>query len=648
MASLLQEEENFVRLNLLLTGISPRAVRTLFDSEFAPICLDATIKKEFNKLKDLQKKRVINQSQWNLLTPRFPAHNTQILEDWKKNDQMYINTNGADYALKCIKEKSCVTITASSGVGKTATLRHVALQMADEGYDVLLVNDPGDIVKFYNPKQKTLFVIDDLCGNYSFSQIDMKIWEPVIKRLEDILQQKVAKIIVACRLQVYQDSKFETLSLFTSCVCNLLSEKLCLSKTEKKLIAELYLKTKAPKVTDYYDVYECFPLICKLYNDKSDLHLTNFFQNPFTVYEAEIEKLLKKGYYAKYGALALCVMFNNRINEEILTGELDKQTLAVIEHTCEACRLDKGTSRLILKDELDSLIHTYIKKEQNIYKSIHDKVFDILAFHFGQKIIQCLIKHSHKRLICERFILERQEDSEQFIIVVPPKFHQMYMERMVNDWSKGIVNEVFCNTNMNVPKFRKRFLRLLNRLDKSYQRKLAHTSDVENLDTALLLSCFDGDSPMIRWCFQHEADCNVYRNDKTTPMEIAVQQGHTEVVKMLLDRGVDYNKCTSDGFSPLVTACSNGNADIVNVLLEKGADFNKCHNTGWSPLMMACVYGHTEIVRMLLDKGADYNKHSRTQYSAMQLALNKGHTEIVIMLLERGARFFKWSPMTRI
>lgn len=73
MASLSEEEENFVRMNLLLTGISPRAVRVLFDNEFAPKCLDATLKKEFNKLTDLQKKRVINQSQWNLLTPRFPG-----------------------------------------------------------------------------------------------------------------------------------------------------------------------------------------------------------------------------------------------------------------------------------------------------------------------------------------------------------------------------------------------------------------------------------------------------------------------------------------------------------------------------------------------------------------------------------------------
>ncbi|CAG2253747.1 unnamed protein product [Mytilus edulis] len=72
MASLTVVEENYVRMSLLLTGISPRAARTFFDGEFAPVCLDATIKKEYNKLFDLKKKHIINQSQWNLLFPRFP------------------------------------------------------------------------------------------------------------------------------------------------------------------------------------------------------------------------------------------------------------------------------------------------------------------------------------------------------------------------------------------------------------------------------------------------------------------------------------------------------------------------------------------------------------------------------------------------
>lgn len=65
-----EEEENYVRLDLLLTGISSKAVRVLFDKEFHPNCLEASIKKEYNTLFDLKKKKSINTEQWKLLFPR--------------------------------------------------------------------------------------------------------------------------------------------------------------------------------------------------------------------------------------------------------------------------------------------------------------------------------------------------------------------------------------------------------------------------------------------------------------------------------------------------------------------------------------------------------------------------------------------------
>ncbi|XP_071176312.1 uncharacterized protein [Mytilus edulis] len=548
MASLSVEEENYVRMSLLLTGISPRAARTFFDSEFAPACLDSTIKKGYNKLFDLKNKNRINQSQWNLLYPRFPdvpdsktfdltlmilllrnltpitpplcgfeclpsamettpaadlarikhyrnylAHlddgkldtgffntaweditntidrlggqqmkqecdhlntkpldqtnqeimmdikhsNNEIrelkesfeslklshtdmikfhetlqddhrkvtteleilktsqkdtvpwnirariidtLKDWKENDDtMFINTRAAQYVLECIKENRCVTITASSGVGKTATIRHVALRMAEEGYDVLIVSEPGDILRFYNPNKKTLFLVDDLCGNFSLDQSDIKSWEPFMEDIKQHLNKKQTKILAACRLQVYQDEKFDSLSVFKSCVCNILCKNICLSKTEKKSIAKLYLNAKASEIGDLYDIYDCFPLLCKLYHDNPELIIADFFQNPFSIYEAEIDKFLKKGHYAKYCALALCVMFNNKLKEEMLTEQVNEETRIIIENTCEACKLDKGTSRLVLQDELDLLTHTFIKKENNVYKILHDKIFDFLV-----------------------------------------------------------------------------------------------------------------------------------------------------------------------------------------------------------------------------------------------------------------------------
>ncbi|OPL33281.1 hypothetical protein AM593_00488, partial [Mytilus galloprovincialis] len=105
----------------------------------------------------------------------------KILVDWENNVKMFINTRAAQHVLKCIQENSCVTITASSGAGKTATLQYVALQMSNEEYDVIIVSDPDDIIKFHNPNKKALFVIDDLCGNFSVDQSDIKKWNTLIE-----------------------------------------------------------------------------------------------------------------------------------------------------------------------------------------------------------------------------------------------------------------------------------------------------------------------------------------------------------------------------------------------------------------------------------------------------------------------------------
>ncbi|CAC5364744.1 unnamed protein product [Mytilus coruscus] len=801
---LTQEEENYVRMSLLLTGISPRAARALFDQEFAPACLDSSLKKEYNKLRDLQKKRVINQAQWKLLTPRSPdvpdsktfdvtlmitllrnltnlnpprggydklptaneaiptsdlarikyyrnflAHlddgkinnpefNTawnditgavsrlggktmkeecdnlkvkildqtnqeimldikrsngeimdlkqsvrslmkvnedltlkmrklktsqkdtvpwnireqinQILMEWQENDKMFIITRAAIHVLKCIKENSSVTITASSGVGKTAILRHVALQMAKEEYDILLVTDPVDIVKFYNPKQKTLFVIDDLCGNYSLNQTDMKVWEPVMERIKKIFSNKLSKIIVACRLQVYQDDKFDSLSVFKSCVCNLLSDTLGLSKPEKQSIAELYLESKAHEITDSYDLFDCFPLLCNLYHKNPVLDVKEFFQKPFSVYEAEIDKLQKKEFCGKFCALALCVMFNNNLKEEFLTEDVNDETRTIFENTCEACRLNRGTSRLTLQDEMNSLLHTFLKKEQNIYKTIHDKLFDFLMYYFGKKIIQCFIKNGDSSLIKERFLLEKQDNMNPFITIVPPKNHEMYMQRIIEDWLKGKVQESFYNINMKIPQFRQKFLCHLKKLDISYQRRLAHTCDVKDKNTILMPVCYLGDISIINWCLNHGVDVNQCNNDGWSPVMSACRNGHIAVVKMLFDKGADYDKCDSNGWSPLMSACIKGETEIVRMLLDIGADYNKCNSNGWSPVTSACRYGHTEIVKMLLDKGVDYNKCHSDGWSPVTVACRFGHIEIVKMLLDKGVDYNKfdnndWSPV---
>ncbi|VDI54537.1 Hypothetical predicted protein [Mytilus galloprovincialis] len=99
----------------------------------------------------------------------------QLLNEWQKNQDTLVETRAMKAVFEYVLERSCVTITASSGAGKTCTLRHVALKMKEEGYSILPVTHPNDIVQFCNPNQKTLFVIDDFCGTYSINQSDLKV-----------------------------------------------------------------------------------------------------------------------------------------------------------------------------------------------------------------------------------------------------------------------------------------------------------------------------------------------------------------------------------------------------------------------------------------------------------------------------------------
>ncbi|XP_052071232.1 uncharacterized protein LOC127709658 [Mytilus californianus] len=740
-----EEEENYLRIHLLMTGIASRAVRVLFDKEFVPSCLDAAMKKAYDKLLDLKKNRVINGAQWKLLFPRVgvPDSKTfdvtlmvallrnltelpppisgydhlplstdttpmadlvrikhyrnrlahfedgkikstvfitawedisgavkrlggqdmddecnelrskhldqstvpwnirvqfiQILDQWQKNDINFVETNAAKHVLECIQENSCVTITASSGVGKTATLQHVVLKMADDGYDVLLITNPHDIVKFYNPNQKTLFVIDNFCGTYSINQSDLNNWEPVMTHIEGLIHESLIKIIVACRIQVYNDNKFKSLSIFKTNVCNLLSEDLRLSQAEKKSIAEMYLDTEATEIIQYSDLYECFPLLCKLYRENTNLNITDFFRNPFSVYEAEIEQLKQKDFFGKYCALALCVMFNNRLKEEVLTEEIDKETKKIIKRTCEACRLDRSTSRLILLDELDSLAYTFLKKEDGVYKTIHDKLFDFLSYYFGKLIIQCLIKNAHSCFVSERFLLEKEEDMDQFITVVPPKYHQMYIQRMIDDWSNGKLLTVFSNKNIDKPVFRHRLLCFVKKLDMSYQRQLAQTNDIVQKNNALLHCCFTCDFPLIQWCCYHGVDVNQCRLDGVSPVFVSSQKGDIEAVKMLLENKADVNKCKDSDVSPLFMACQKNHIEIVQLLLEYKADVNICIDSDVTPLFMACQKNHIEIVKMLLQYRSDVNKCKESDVSPLFMACQKSHIEIVQLLLEYKA-----------
>ena len=97
---------------------------------------------------------------------------------------------------------------------------------------------------------------------------------------------------------------------------------------------------------------------------------------------------------------------------------------------------------------------------------------------------------------------------------------------------------------------------------------------------------------------------------------------------------------TITGLTPLRIAVEKGHLNVVKRLLSAGANVNApVTRPGMTALEVAAAMGHSQIVRKLLDAGANVNLTvgDKTYMSALQFAGQIGHISIVKMLIAAGA-----------
>ena len=67
--------------------------------------------------------------------------------------------------------------------------------------------------------------------------------------------------------------------------------------------------------------------------------------------------------------------------------------------------------------------------------------------------------------------------------------------------------------------------------------------------------------------------------------------------------GIDVNSKDPSGYTPLHLACENGHKEVVQLMLkeskELGIDVNSKDQYGSTPLHLACENGHMEVVQLM-------------------------------------------------
>lgn len=114
-------------------------------------------------------------------------------------------------------------------------------------------------------------------------------------------------------------------------------------------------------------------------------------------------------------------------------------------------------------------------------------------------------------------------------------------------------------------------------------------------------------------------------NDMQTPLHVASEAGHVEVVKFLIDQQAHVDAITkTDSYTPLFLATRAGNVEVVKELVARGADMRLADKRKLTPLEIA-----REIALLKILVGGDpeyFNQVVGSDMSPIRFAANS-HTK---------------------
>ncbi|XP_046337772.2 ankyrin repeat domain-containing protein 17-like [Haliotis rufescens] len=172
-------------------------------------------------------------------------------------------------------------------------------------------------------------------------------------------------------------------------------------------------------------------------------------------------------------------------------------------------------------------------------------------------------------------------------------------------------------------------------------------------DTLLHLACKGGNVEVVKFVLSlGMLSINSRGWQEMTPVMLAADKGHKEVVELLVSKGADVSLLDKGHDTLLHLACKGGNVEVVKFVLSLG--MQSINSRGWqemTPVMLAADKGHKEVVELLVSKGADVSLLDKGHDTLLHLACKGGNVEVVKFVLSLGMQSINsrgWQEMTPV
>ncbi|GLD54804.1 transient receptor potential cation channel subfamily A member 1, partial [Lates japonicus] len=179
------------------------------------------------------------------------------------------------------------------------------------------------------------------------------------------------------------------------------------------------------------------------------------------------------------------------------------------------------------------------------------------------------------------------------------------------------------------------------------------------IDSQELNSCDEQGNVPLHWAVERNkaescralmdlgANPNILNTALLSPLHLAVNRGHNDLVELLLSYSATDCDLEGDlGNSPVILACSINNCEALSILLKHGARFCKQNKLGHFPIHAAAFAGANKAMEVILKTGEELghsavnhiNYIDKSRSSPLHLAVRGGNIEAIRLCIATGAK----------